>query len=405
MTCKRRLNSYHVSLSLIIAIVTGCAGISKMQMPDKTPATTSQTEKPMPAAANGITGNTLSQWFDRTPTISPSPAWPSVAEDCAMIYDPVKHRIVLFGGKNDDNQNVNDVWAFDLEQNAWQKIAVGGESPPPSEDHVGIYDPIGYRMIVHGGEDGSPWNNTWSFDLAAHRWRDMTDSTAPAREDHTAIFDGHGKRMVIFGGRDYYNDKIYEIRALDLDPGSPTFEKWQNLTVEKKHPEGRYDHVAVFDSLKNRMIIYGGWDKEKKEYLDDTWAFYFAPLDSGETTGYWEKIKAKKSHPPKRRHAVGAYDSARNWFIICGGFGDEGYLNDVWAFDLTNEVWMNITPGPQPRIDHQAIYEPRSGRLILYGGDARLRTKFHDFWELEIQPGVSLDPLRPKAGPMISERQ
>ncbi|MGH7455141.1 MAG: kelch repeat-containing protein, partial [bacterium] len=145
---------------------------------------------------------------------------------------------------------------------------------------------------------------------------------------------------------------------------------------------------------------YSGWDKGKKEYLDDTWAFYFAmPPD---TVGYWKKIKAKDSHPPKRRHAVGAYDSARNWFIICGGFGDEGYLNDVWAFDLTEEIWINITPGPQPRIDHQAIYEPKSRRLILYGGDARLRTKFHDFWELQIHPGVS--PM-PEAGAKISERQ
>jgi hypothetical protein len=359
----------------------------------------------MPAAGNGMSGNTLSQWVDRTPTISPASAWPGVAEDCAMIYDPVEHRLVLFGGKNDDNQNLNEVWVFDLEQNAWQKIAVESESPPPSEDHVVIYDPIGYRMILHGGEDGPPWNNTWTFDLKARRWRDMTDSTAPVREDHTAIFDSRGKRMVTFGGRDYYNDKIHEIWALDLDPGSPRFEKWQNLTVEKSHPSGRYDHVAVFDSLKNRMIIYGGWDKEKKEYLDDTWAFYFAPLDSGDTTGYWKKIKTKDSHPPQRRHAAGVYDSARNWFIICGGFGDEGYLNDVWAFDLTNDVWINITPGPQPRIDHQAIYEPQSRRLIFYGGDARLRTKFHDLWELEIHSGVSRDPLRPEAGTKISERQ
>jgi hypothetical protein len=224
----------------------GCAGKVEMQTPDKALATAFPAQKPptgvtSSAAGNGIIGNTLSQWFDRTPTINSASAWPSVAEDCAMIYDPAKHHIVLFGGKNDDNQNLNEVWAFDLARNAWQKIAVEGESPPPSEDHAVIYDPIGCRMIVHGGENGPPWNNTWSFDLTTQRWRDMTDSTAPVREDHTAIFDSRGKRMVIFGGRDYYNDKIYDIWALDLASGSSRFEKWRNLTVEKQHPPGRAD--------------------------------------------------------------------------------------------------------------------------------------------------------------------
>ncbi|MGH7452430.1 MAG: kelch repeat-containing protein, partial [bacterium] len=132
-------------LSLIIVIITGCAGKAKVQVPDKALATPSPAQKPptdvaIQPAGNGITGHTLSQWFDRTPTISPSSAWPTVAEDCAMIYDPAKHRIVLFGGKNDDNQNLNEVWTFDLARNAWQKIAVEGESPPPSEDHAVIYD-------------------------------------------------------------------------------------------------------------------------------------------------------------------------------------------------------------------------------------------------------------------------
>ncbi|MGH7494121.1 MAG: Kelch repeat-containing protein, partial [bacterium] len=138
-------------LSLIIVIITGCAGKAKVQVPDKAVAPAQQpvTGVAVQPAGNGITGNTLSRWFDRTPTISSASAWPNVAEDCAMIYDPVKHRIVLFGGKNDDNQNLNEVWAFDLEQNAWQKVAVEGGSPPPSEDHVVIYDPIGRRMIMH----------------------------------------------------------------------------------------------------------------------------------------------------------------------------------------------------------------------------------------------------------------
>jgi hypothetical protein len=32
-----------------------------------------------------------------------------------------------------------------------------------------------------------------------------------------------------------------------------------------------------------------------------------------------------------------------------------------------------------------------SRHLILFGGDARLRNKFHDMWELRVEPGRPLD--------------
>ncbi|MGH7496932.1 MAG: Kelch repeat-containing protein [bacterium] len=373
----------------LAALLLGCAG-------RRTTPGSVQTETPIPpAGGNGMAGNTLSAWRDRTPLIEPSPVWPAAAEDCALIYDPRAHRLVLCGGKNDDNENLDQVWEFDLQRNRWQQIEIVGEKPPPTEDHVAVYDPMSHRLILHGGENGATWNNTWALSLTTHRWRNMTDAAAPAREDHTAVYDSRAKRMVIFGGRNWEIENSYDLWALDLDPQSPTFEKWRDLTVKEDHPAGRFDHVAVFDSLKNRMLVYGGWSKKEKEYLGDTWAFYFATMPEGalrpEAKGEWKKIKAKKSHPPKRRHAVGAYDSSRNWFILCGGFGEEGYLNDVWAFDLALDNWTNITPGPQPRIDHQAVYDPRSQHLIIYGGDARLQNKFHDMWELQIQAGRSFN--------------
>lgn len=372
-------------------------------LPPEKLATTQSSEFETATASetpNGVRhGNRVSQWIDLTPKISRASLAPRAAEDCAMLYDPRSRRVILFGGKDDEDNDLDEIWGLDLARNAWEKIPTENAGPPASEDHSVIYDPLGHRMIVFGGENGLTWNNTWSFDFNTRRWRDMTDATAPAREDHSAIYDSRGKRMVIFGGR--YNDgevdyiNVYEVWALDLDPASATFEKWQNLTPEDRNPPGRSDHAVVYDSLKNRMVIYGGWDKKEKEYLKDTWAFYF-----GDSTGApvkWKEMKAKYSHPPKRRHVAGVYDAVRNCFLIFGGFGDEGYLNDVWALDLAADIWINLTPGPQPRIDHQAVYDPASKRLLLYGGDARLDHKFHDVWELQIEPDLSLKNLEEAA--------
>jgi hypothetical protein len=345
--------------------------------------------------------NTLSQWIDRSQNSETGSAMPAAAEDCAMIYDPLEHRIVLFGGKNDEDVNLSEVWELALTTHVWKKIEVEGESPPASEDHSVIYDPLNQRMIVYGGENGPTTNSLWSFDLKAHRWRDMTDSTVQRREDHTANFDSRSKRMLVFGGRDRERINLHELWAMDLDPRSPAFEKWQNLTVEENHAPGRYDHVAVYDSLKNRLVIYGGYDKDNKECLGDTWAFYFSPFPN--VAGKWKQVKTQKSHPPKRRRAAAVYDATRNWFVVCGGFGEEGYLNDVWAFDLTYDVWLDLTPGPPPRIDHQAVYDPRAQRMIVYGGDARLSEKFHDVWELSIYPYPKLDQMLKVAGAKLKK--
>jgi hypothetical protein len=65
----------------------------------------------------------------------------------------------------------------------------------------------------------------------------------------------------------------------------------------------------------------------------------------------------------------------------------------VWAFDLDADIWINVTPGPQPRIDHHIAYNPMLHGIMLYGGDARLGPKFHDVWELRIDPDLQREAL------------
>jgi hypothetical protein len=343
-------------------------------------------------------GNMVSAWVDRTLAIGAS-NFPPPAEDCALIYDPVGHRVLTFGGKADDDRNTSAVFALDLARNAWAQIVPRGGSPPAVEDHTAIYDPVGHRAIIHGGEDGFSRNSTWAFDLKAETWRDLTSARGPTLEDHSAIYEGRGKRMVIFGGRNQQANHddvdLDRVWALSLDPASPSFEEWTDLSVKADDDVGRCEQVAVWDERKNRMVIYGGWKKKEKDYLGDTWAFSFG--EGPGASGKWGEIKTKTSHPPKRRHVVGAYDAGHNWMVIFGGFGAEGYLNDVWAFDLEDDVWINVTPGPQPRLDHRAVYDPVSGHVLFYGGDARLGSKLRDLWELTLIPEAPLEMMRLEA--------
>lgn len=366
------------ALLLVVAISSGCAH-------NKGNAEVASNNTHLAEDANAEQfvhdGASLSTWTDLTGGISRHGPFPRAAEDCSVIYDPLKHQLILFGGKNDADENLNELWALDLKTRKWLQLEEKGERPPASEDHITLYDPIGKRMILHGGENGPTWNQTWSLDLVTYRWTNLTTPKAPSLENHTAIYDSRRKMMVLFGGWSNDDTDLYEIWGFGLDPGSPLYQKWLDLTIDQNHPPGRLDHVAVYDSLRDRMIIFGGWSKDARKFLNDTWAFYFKKM-------LWRKIKTRYSHPNARRHMVGVFAADRNWMLIYGGFGNRGYLNDVWAFDLTNEAWINITPGPQPRIDHQAIYDPVTKSMIVYGGDAHLHAKFHDVWQMKIYDDI-----------------
>ena len=337
---------------------------------------------------HGGSSDTLAgRWIDRTPPSAQS-VRPRGAEDCATIYDPVRDRLIVYGGKDDADQNTSETWAFDPAEKVWAQLKTSGPRPPASEDHTAIYDPLSDRLILYGGENGPTTNKLWALDLKALSWRDLTNPEAPRRESHSAVYDSRGKRMVVFGGFDRTTVDLHEIWAMDLDPDSPTFEKWHNLTVAEGRAPGRMDHSAVYDVTRNRMVFHGGWSKARKAFFGDTWAFYFADTAGGK--GRWAKLDTATSAPAARRHGVAVYDADRNQYVMFGGQGSNlGYLNDTWVFDLTRDVWSEVASheaGPSPRIDHQAVYDTRTHSVLVYGGDGGTpHKKLHDIWELRFQ--------------------
>jgi hypothetical protein len=341
-----------------------------------------QDQSAAPTGGRAITG----QWTERTPAADPPPVQPRGAEDASLIYDPVRQRVILYGGKEDGDLGMKETWAFDSTARAWEQIVTPGKTPPASEDHTTIYDPNAHRMILFGGENGPTTNKLWSLDLKTNTWKELTNPQVPRRESHSAVYDSRGKRMIVFGGLDRTTEDLFEVWAMDLNPESPTYEQWQNLSVAAGRPPGRIDHAAVYDPVKNRMVFHGGWTKIRQGLFGDTWAFYFADSPGG--SGRWEKVETGASAPAPRRHAVAVHDPDRNLFVLLGGQGSSLPLNDVWVFDLERDVWTEVSP-PEPRpigrIDHQAVYNGLTKNVLLYGGDTDLDeeiTKLHDVWEL-----------------------
>jgi hypothetical protein len=143
----------------------------------------------------------------------------------AAIYDPVRDRVIVIGG--DGGTFLNDVWALNLAGSTptWERLLPGGVPPSGRREHTAIYDPLGDRVIVYGGFDGSRRGDVWALLLGGSpSWSRLTSSTvSPAsRMGHVAVYDEPRHRMVMFGGSVGTNATSREVWALELDHPAAT---------------------------------------------------------------------------------------------------------------------------------------------------------------------------------------
>lgn len=145
------------------------------------------------------------QWTQQ-PTANSPPA----RRSSALVYDPVRDRTVLFGGRALSN-TLGDTWLFDGVDwvQATTPVALGHRQDP-----MMTWDPVRQRVLVFGGTrlvSGSPpfggrnnllsthYDDTWEWD--GNDWLQRAPAVRPsARRFPHAFFDEVRQRVVLTGG-------------------------------------------------------------------------------------------------------------------------------------------------------------------------------------------------------------
>jgi hypothetical protein len=342
-----------------------------------------------------------------------TPAWtqltpwgttkPSARHYHSAIYDPVRYRMVVFGGTYDDGSShvLNDVWALSLLGTpAWTRLTPSGTPPSARSTHSAIYDPVRDRMVVFGG--GSSLKDVWALSLAGTpAWTQLAPSGAPpiGRSWHSAIYDPVRDRMVVFGG--YYYDgsshALNDVWALSL-AGTPA---WTQLTPSGTPPIGRLRHSAIYDPVRDRMVVFGGGSNSYPNYfLNDVWALSLAG------TPAWTELIPSGTPPIGRTEPSAIYDPVRDRMVVFGGGSDSYpgyYLNDVWALSQAGTpAWTELTPSgtlPPTRSGHSAIYDPVRKRMVVFGGYENPGPHLNDVWALSLGGTPPWTQLAPSGTP------
>jgi uncharacterized repeat protein (TIGR02543 family) len=182
----------------------------------------------------------------------------------AVAWDPVNSRVLRFGGY-DGSVFLNDLWSFTL-ASGWTQLSPAGGPPSARDAAALLYDPVRNRMLLIGGNNSPPPNDVWALSLTGTpTWSLLTTSGTPpaGRFLFSAIYDPVRDRVLRFGGYPI-NSELWELSL----SGTPT---WTLLSPAGTPPTGRYGHAAIYDPVRDRMLIQGGNNNSGTIY-SDTWA-------------------------------------------------------------------------------------------------------------------------------------
>jgi len=156
----------------------------------------------------------------------------------AMVYDSSSGKVILFGGIGLQTlQALDDTWAYDPAANKWTRLQPQGEQPPARAWHTMVYDPVGHKVILFGGSalgSNGPLDDTWAYDPAVNTWTRLHPSGGQpmARAWPAMVYDPVDRRMMLFGGvglDGYLRD------AWAYDPAANT---WTKLAGNGSTPHG-----------------------------------------------------------------------------------------------------------------------------------------------------------------------
>lgn len=223
------------------------------------------------------------------------------------------------------------------------------------------------------------------------RGRDMLGELVPVNKEYILIFGGLALRNVTVDGTQLYNlcnddtkakaleygysldfvtgcgtELMNELWRYDISSDSWSYLKPSTnrlLYQSYKVPYPRSSHSAIYvetttqDILtkitmkRKYMYIYGGFGYQCVDACDDMWRYeipwasqrYYPEPSSGywNRGNVWEQIITSQSPGKRMKHSMVVSGDMKNAYLFGGNVGIE-YFNDLWRFNLYENVWEEI---------------------------------------------------------------
>ncbi len=269
-------------------------------------------------------------WVEQAPATFPATA--QIRN--AFAYDPIRNESVLWLGETSQTFVWNGI--------TWTERIVTG---PPAGEGVMTFDPGRRHIVMYLAAGPARYTAEWN----GTAW--TTTATGPTARTGAMITSNEGY-STMFGGQ--------------LNGAVPTAEIWVREDNGSWHlpftPDGpppeRFQAAMATDPVGGGVLLYGGSGLDKVTGLTDTWEWY----------GSGWSLKTPSTTPGPVPYSSAVYDPVRARMLVLGGFDylQESQTNAVWEWDGSN--WSSQPAMPGPIQGTAAAFDPISQRVIVHGG-------------------------------------
>ena len=221
-------------------------------------------------------------------------------------------------------------------------------------------------MVVFGGYDGSYRHDTWAMTLSGEpTWSELTTSGTPpaGRNGHSAIYDPLRDRMVVFGGGNN-SGRRNDLWELSLREGLA----WSELTPSGTVPPERYGQASIYDPIGDRMVMFGGMEGTN-EFTSDLWVLNWDHIVDDVPAPYRPSRLILHTARPNPTHLTAEirYEIA----------SEQHATLDV--LDIQGRIARRLRQGVQTAGSHSVGFDRRDGRgRLLPAGVYLIRLSTHN---------------------------
>jgi hypothetical protein len=234
----------------------------------------------------------------------------------ALAFDPVRQRVVMFGGRGPGNVDRGDMQWWSWQDHTLRGVAPAGPAPSARHAHAMVTDTARSRIVLFGGRSGQiDLADTWEWDGTG--WTDRAPATAPQPIfGHAMAYDAARERTVLFGGANAR-------QTWEWDGG-----QWVQR-IPLTLPPPRTGHAMAYDGARQRVVMFGGVGASNAQ-LADVW----------EWDGADWRARTTATSPRARARHVMWFDPLREAVLTHGGVeivGQGAYsFADVWSYGATH---------------------------------------------------------------------
>lgn len=236
--------------------------------------------------------------------------------------------IFMFGGRDQHDRDLNDLYSFDTATGKWDLLSSGDDGPPHRSYHSMLADVERNRVYVFGGwTETGRLNDLWAYDIAAGRWEQLRSPGKACRpRGGPGLAVAGGKVWVLYG---FSGEELDDVHCYD-----PATGEWARVETTGDKPSPR--SVFCTAVVGGHLMVFGGETEPSEVGHLSAGKFSAEAFALDPKTSAWARLDDASDHHPGPRgwcaFSAGAVHGKGGLLVYGGISSTNDRLDDIYFY-------------------------------------------------------------------------